>query len=79
MLVCNIANIIRGKKLRNDPVRIGIDTVYICLYSVESICALVTLPWTLIVMIACDHNTAYVVDSPLCCLLYRSVVLYAVV
>ncbi len=40
-LFCNIANIVRGKQLRNDPVRIGRDTVYISLYSVESMCALV--------------------------------------
>lgn len=42
MLLCNIANI-RGKQPRKYPVRIGNDTVHTCLYSVESMCALMTL------------------------------------
>ena len=75
MLLCNIANIIRGKQLCNDSVRIGSDTVCIWLYSVHLMCALVTL----VLMIACNHGTAGIVDGPLCCLMCRSLVLFAVV
>ena len=75
MLLCNVVNIISGKQLRNDPVRIGSDAMYTCLYSVESMFALVTL----MLMIACNHDTADIVDSPLCCLMCRSVVLFFVV